>query len=444
MGLQLHEQKTQITNFKRGFRFLGQVFAGDLIIPSKSLKPTSLATSKPASSLRLIHADAPPKSTAMEQALIEALKAKQEPIPPPLFVALGYRVREEKTIEIQSDEISWRSGMSTLYLVHQGSSLRQEGERFWIQIADEPKLEIPIQEIDRILVFGNIQLSSTVIGTCLHRHISVVFLSQSGDYKGHLYSAEFCDLQVQQAQFSLQSDMDFQMSIARSIVWGKVMNSKQLLLRLNRKRRLETVATVIQNLSEYLSAVEISADLDSLRGYEGVAAAQYFKALGDLIVNPAFTFTERNRRPPKDPVNSLLSFGYTLLFNNVLSLILAEGLNPYLGNLHGSERKELFLGFDLVEEFRSPIVDSLVMLLINKKALSPTDFTWPDDNGGVYLTDPARRLFIQRFEDRLSEEVSHPDATLRVSYRRAIQLQVQRYKRSLLENVPYEAFLRSV
>jgi CRISPR-associated protein Cas1 len=123
---------------------------------------------------------------------------------------------------------------------------------------------------------------------------------------------------------------------------------------------------------------------------------------------------------------------------------LAEGLHPYLGNLHGSQKKELFLGFDLVEEFRSPIVDSLVMALVNKKAFSPTDFTWPDAEGGVFLTDPARRLFIQRFEDRLNEEISHPDVQAKVSFRRAIQLQVQRYQRCLLEGIPYEAFLRSV
>jgi len=322
--------------------------------------------------------------------------------------------------------------------------LRQEGERFWVQLGDESKLEIPLQEIERILVFGNIQLSAAVIGTCLRCHISVIFLSQTGSYKGHLYSAQFCDLQAQKAQFRLQEDEDFSLTVALGIVRGKLWNSRQLLWRLNRKRMLESVRLVIDDLDGYLTQIDAVKELDALRGYEGIAAARYFLALGQLIVNSAFSFTERNRRPPKDPFNSLLSFGYTLLFNNVLSLILAEGLHPYLGNLHGSQKKELFLGFDLVEEFRSPIVDSLVMALVNKKAFSPTDFTWPDAEGGVFLTDPARRLFIQRFEDRLNEEISHPDVQAKVSFRRAIQLQVQRYQRCLLEGIPYEAFLRSV
>ena len=203
------------------------------------------------------------------------------------------------------------------------------------------------------------------------------------------------------------------------------------------------MAELIAGITADIEAVETVDNLDSLRGYEGIGAVRYFSSLGELIVNPGFTFTERNRRPPKDPVNSLLSFGYTLLHNNVLSIILAEGLNPYLGNLHGSDRKELFLAFDMVEEFRSPVVDSLVLTLVNKKMIRPTDFTWPTQEGGVYLSEPARRLFIKKFEERIDSLVAHPDLQDKVSLRRAIQLQVRRYKRSLLESVPYEAFVRA-
>ncbi|KAM3096085.1 CRISPR-associated endonuclease Cas1 [Phormidesmis sp. 146-12] len=140
----------------------------------------------------------------------------------------------------------------------------------------------------------------------------------------------------------------------------------------------------------------------------------------------------------------MLSFGYTLLFNNVMSLILAEGLNPYLGNLHRSERKEPHLAFDLMEEFRSPIVDSLVIWLVNKSVLRPTDFTYPNAEGGVYLEEAARRVFLKHFENRISEGTSHPDVQGQVSFRRAIELQVKRYKRCLTESVPYQPFLRTM
>jgi CRISPR-associated protein Cas1 len=226
-------------------------------------------------------------------------------------------------------------------------------------------------------------------------------------------------------------------------VGGKLANSRQLLLRLNRKRQIPEVVVALTGLLQDIAGAEQAQTLDALRGHEGAAAARYFRALGQLIVNPAFTFTVRNRRPPQDPVNSLLSFGYTLLFNNVLSLLLAEGLNPYLGNLHGSEKKQTFLAFDLVEEFRSPVVDGLVIQLVNGRIFSPTDFTWPNEAGGVYLANTARRVFVQKVEARLSEEVSHPDVQTPVSYRRAMQLQIQRYKRSMLEGVPYEPFLRA-
>lgn len=124
----------------------------------------------------------------------------------------------------------------------------------------------------------------------------------------------------------------------------------------------------------------------------------------------------------------------------MLSLLLAEGLNPYLGNLHGSEKKKTFLAFDLVEEFRSPVVDSLVMQVINQKVFKPTDFTWPNQAGGIYLNEAAKRPFLRRFEKRLSLKVTHPDVQTPVSYRRVIQLQVRRYKQALLTEEPYEPY----
>jgi CRISPR-associated protein Cas1 len=337
--------------------------------------------------------------------------------------------------------------MSTLYLVQQGTTLRKEQGRFLVDLpgdqADEEQLAIPIQEIERVLVMGNIQLTNAAISSCLDAQIPVVFLSHTGFYKGHLWSAELSDLAAETAQFQRYSDSDFQLEMAKTLVWGKLVNSKQLLLRANRKRQHEVVEGEITGLTRDIRSVELVTALESLRGYEGTAAARYFSAFGQLLMNPGFSFTTRNRRPPTDPVNSMLSFGYTLLFNNVLSLILAEGLNPYLGNLHRSDRKEMHLTCDLMEEFRSPIVDSLVLTLINQQTMKPENFVISGHNGGVYLTDAARRTFLRNFEERISSKTKHPDVKGQVPYRRAIQLQIQRYKRTLLESVPYEAFLRT-
>ncbi len=446
MGLVLHPDKTHLTSFKQGFRFLGHVFSGDLVLPERKAESRGQKAetgARPGSGLRLVHSDAPAAKTPMEQAMVAALKASQKPIPPPLFVVLGYRVRQLQRVEITSNETIWRPGMSTLYLVHQGTTVKKEQGRYIVRVPKAAALEIPVREVERLLVFGNVQLTTAVMMECLENQVPVVFMSQMGDYKGHLWSAEYDDIHTERVQYQRQGEEDFKLATARAIVAGKLANSRQLLLRLNRKRQLPEVEVEVAALAALLESSAQAESLNALRGYEGAAAAKYFCALGQLIVNPAFTFTERNRRPPKDPINSLLSFGYTLLFNTVLSLLLAEGLNPYLGNLHGSEKKQTFLAFDLVEEFRSPVVDSLVIQLVNGRIFSPTDFTWPNEAGGIYLADTARRVFIQKVEARLSEEVSHPDVQMPISYRRVMQLQIQRYKRSLLEGVPYEPFLRA-
>lgn len=446
MGLQLHADKTRITNFEQGFRFLGHAFARDVVVRVKKPTEQKLQPVK-REELRLVHAEVSTQPTMMQQALVEALKTAGTPIPPPLFVVLGYAVRPVKSVEIDSDEIAWKSDMSTLYLVQQGTMLRKEQGRFLIQPPKEAEVEVPIREVERILVFGTIQLTAAVISTCLELQIPVVFLSQLGEYKGHLWSAESADLVVETAQFQRQQEEEFKLAMAREIVRGKLWNSKQLLLRLNRKRQLSEVAEAIEKLDgdrDSVSELGNTPTLDTIRGYEGAGAARYFAALNRLIVNPGFSLTERAFHPPIDPMNSLLSFGYTLLFNNVFSLLLAEGLNPYLGNLHGAERPKAYLAFDLMEEFRSPIVDTLVMKLVNQKILKPTDFTWPNEKGGVYVTNPARRIFLKYFEERMCEQVSHPDVKDPVSYRRVIQLQIQRYAKALLGNHSYEAFQRVI
>lgn len=443
--LVLHPEKTQITNFERGFRFLGYAFAKDVMVPltrqvRKPEQPPSTSTP-----YRIVHADAPPTGpTQMQLAMLEALKQEQKPIPPPLYVLLGYQVRKDGPVKIESKEEIWRTNMATVYLVDQGSVLQKHEGRFRIKRLKESTVEIPIREVERVLVFGNVQLTTQAMTVCLQQSIPVVFLSQLGLYKGHLWSAASEDVDCEAAQFRRWEDRAFQLETARAVAWGKLMNSKQLMLRLNRRRKSEVVTQAITGITADIAAVERANHVESLRGHEGVAAVRYFKALGHLITNEAFEFVGRTRRPPKDPVNSLLSFGYTLLYNNVMSLILVEGLNPYLGNLHRSERKNTHLAFDLMEEFRSPVVDSLVLRLVNKKIFQPTDFTWPKEQGGIYLTQQARRVFINKIEERLGDKISHPDVEGQVSYRRVIQLQVQRYKRSLLKGIPYEAFLRSI
>lgn len=335
--------------------------------------------------------------------------------------------------------------MATIYLIEPGTAIYKDNQRFVIWLPkEENKVEIPIREVERILVFGNIQISTQAMNACLDSKILVLFLSTSGQYKGHLWNLAATNLETELIQFEKHRDLNFQVVLSRAIVRGKLLNSKQLLLRLNRKRKVQNVKKAIQGITSDIEAIETIDNVDSLRGYEGIGAARYFPALGNLITNANYRFSQRNRQPPTDPVNSLLSFGYTLLFNNVLSLIITEQLTPYLGHFHYGEDKKPYLAFDLMEEFRSPIVDSLVLRLINNAVFSPEDFDQVPQTGGVYLNSTARRTFLKQFERRINEQTSHPDLQSKVSYRQAIQLQIRRYKSSLLEETIYEPFLRTV
>ncbi|NJM99744.1 MAG: CRISPR-associated endonuclease Cas1 [Phormidesmis sp. RL_2_1] len=334
--------------------------------------------------------------------------------------------------------------MSTVYLVQQGGVVAKKQGRFQFKVADEPQQDIPVREISKMLLYGNIHLTTPVISTCLYEHIPVFFLSQSGKYKGHLWSAQIGELTAELAQFERYGNEGFRLEMARAIVRSKLLNSKQLLLRLNRKRHSELVAQAVEGTDADLRSIEHSDSVDQLRGYEGSAAARYFPALGQLLQSEDFALLRRTRRPPTDPINALLSFGYTLLYNNVLSFILVEGLNPYLGNLHRSERKETHLAFDLMEAFRSPVVDSMVLRLVNQRMITAEDFQPPAENGAVYLRDAARRVFLQQFEARLSAVTAYGDRAEPVEYRRAMQLQVQDYKRAMMAGVAYEPFLRAV
>jgi CRISPR-associated protein Cas1 len=337
--------------------------------------------------------------------------------------------------------------MSLLYLTQQGSKLHKDHGRFVLSLPDQNAIDIPMSEVEQVMIFGNVQITTPTISACLNRHIPVVFLSQTGTYRGHLWNAEYDNYRAEAAQFERFNDESWQFTIAREIVKGKAWNSKQLLLKLNRRRQREEVAMAVTRIDRDLRSVDqltpSPAALDSLRGHEGAIAAHYFPALGQLITNPSFSLITRRRRPATDPVNALLSFGYMLLFNNVLSLLHLEGLNPYLGNLHRSDRHETQLAFDLMEEFRSPIVDTLVLTLLNQQVLEPEDFLPPKPDGAVYLNDASRRRYLQAFEDRIMTPAHHPDTPDSVPYRRIIQLQIRRYKQSLLEDVPYQSFHRT-
>ena len=431
LNLNIHTDKTIITSFHQGFRFLGHGFLDDAIFPvdkpkQKTQKQRNRKKKDDLESLQFKEEDVLQSSSLSVKNVTKSKQAAEE--------------KTSVTKNIQKN--FWSQPMATLYLLEQGTSLFKENLRFIIYVPEKEKFEIPIREVERILLFGNINLSTPAIAACLESQINVLFLSPSGRYKGHLWSKEFSHINTELLQYQFHNQPKFKLVVSQAIVRGKLINSKQLLLRLNRQRKNVAVQKAISGISSDLEAIESVADLDTLRGYEGISAARYFPALGQLITNSKLEFSQRHRQPPTDPINALLSFGYTLLFNNVLSLIIAEGLSPYFGNFHYGEKKKPYLAFDLMEEFRSPIVDTLVLSLINKSILKSEDFEWRSHDNSVYLNDKSRKTFLNQFESRINEKVTHLELQSQITYREVIQLQIRLYKRSLLSSTTYEPFLR--
>jgi CRISPR-associated endonuclease Cas1 len=334
---------------------------------------------------------------------------------------------------------SWSDAMTTLYITDQGAMLRVQDNQFQVYHHQELQLAIPASRVSHIILFGCCNLSHAAARLALWRKIPVVFLSQKGNYFGRLETAGQAEVDSLTQQVLKSQDGAFCQAMAATLVRGKLHNSRKVLQRLNYRHHQPIAANAIEELERLMARLEgaISPDssLEVLRGYEGQGAKLYFAGLGSLFSGP-FQFEKRTLRPPKDPINSLLSLGYTLLHQNMYSLVLAAGLHSHFGHLHTPRKGHPALVMDLIEEFRSPIVDSLVAYLINSKIFSEDDFTPPGDRDGVYLFPHGLKRFIKHWEDRMQMETTHPHTGFKVTYRRCLELQVREYTACLMGEQP--------
>jgi CRISPR-associated protein Cas1 len=324
----------------------------------------------------------------------------------------------------------------------QGCWLRKQSGRFVVTKNDELVLDIPVTKVEQILVFGTCFLSPAARRFCLHENIPVTFLSAHGRYYGELLSDARTNVARETLQYMRSIDEAFHVDTARRIVTAKLGNTRSLLQRRSDCHAL--IPGVIDDLQQLMKSVAQATSVNEIRGYEGKGAALYFGVFDQLIQADDFAFTTRQRRPPPDPVNAMLSFGYTLLFQNVRSLLHLHRLNPYFGSLHRGHNAHPALASDLVEEFRG-LIDRMVLGLINRGHMSAEDFLNktdedPERPSPCWIRPDARRRFIQRFERLMHREVTHPGTSYVVSYRRCIDLQVRAYIRHLEGARPYEPF----
>jgi CRISPR-associated protein Cas1 len=313
-----------------------------------------------------------------------------------------------------------------LYVAEQGTYLSLKQQQLQVWQGDNLLTSLPLQRLSHIVVFGRCTLSHAVVNRVLQQQIPVMFLTQSGRYCGRLSAEGLPDIDRLVAQVERSRDRQFVLTQAQQIVSGKLHNCRVLLQRLNRSRRDAEIRICIAQLKDWRDRALESPSLEGLLGCEGQGTRIYFQGLGRCI-QPPFTFSHRSRRPPTDSVNALLSLGYTLLYQTVFSLVRAVGLHPHFGNLHVPSSRYASLVSDLVEEFRAPLVDSVVVSLLNRGGVQPDDFFPADVRGAVYLRPAGLKRFLSAWQQRLQTSVTHPQVGEPILYVRAIELQVWDY-----------------
>lgn len=292
--------------------------------------------------------------------------------------------------------------MKSLYISQQGCYVSLRQETLIIKKGDAILAQAQIPFLEQIFILGKSQVTTQVIRVCLRRDIPIVYLSRMGYCYGRVMPIERGYRQL--ARYQQQLSTVERMIAARAVVHAKLKNSRVLLRRQKKRIDSQLLERVIDSL-DYLALQAKKADcIERLMGFEGAGAAQYFSGLAECFTNSEFVFTERTRHPPGNPVNAMLSFGYQILWNHLLSLIEIQGLDPYQACLHQSSERHAALASDLVEEFRAPIIDSLVLWLINSKAINANeDFVYRDS--GCYLNDSGRSKYLKFFLQRMDEEV---------------------------------------
>ncbi len=323
--------------------------------------------------------------------------------------------------------------MATLYLNEQRSIVKKRDGYLIVQYPDKRSIEVPLIKVSQVVVSGDVTLTTPALHTLLEMGIEVCFLSMYGHFRGRLSPPVAKNALLRREQYRAHADQERALKLAQVCVTGKLENMRTMLLRANRSLQDGEVAEATVAIRNMIHQVPQSMKIGSLLGIEGNGSAAYFGVFGKLL-RDSMTFVRRRRRPPTDPVNAMLSLGYTLLLHQVSSAVQVVGLDPYVGFLHQPRYGRPALVLDLMEEFRPIIADSVVLNIVNHRILSNQDFH--EELGVVHLKPEARKTFYAKFEERLQEELQHPYFGYRTSYRRCMELQVRLLGKWLTGEIP--------
>ncbi len=306
-----------------------------------------------------------------------------------------------------------RKLLNTLYVTSQGSYIHKEGETIIVEREQQKVLQLPVHTLGGIVCFGNVLCSPFLLGFCAEHDISISFLTEYGSFLASVRGPVSGNVLLRREQYRIADNSEKSAKIAANIVTGKLMNSRLVMNRAIRdhgdKIDIATIRRASSSIYRLIEELALAVDLDEIRGIEGMAASEYFAVFNQLIVDQKedFVFNERNRRPPLDPVNALLSFIYTLLVHDVRSALETVGLDPTVGFLHRDRPGRPGLALDLMEEFRPVIADRLVLSLINRRQVAPNGFK-KAESGAVVIDDSTRKTVLVEYQNRKQDEIFHP------------------------------------
>ena len=331
-----------------------------------------------------------------------------------------------------------RDDQVPLYVVGQGKTVRKRGERLEVWSYEEGKIsEARIREISKVCLYGSAEITTPAMVELMQRNVPVLHFTHGGWFQGIALGMSHKNVQLRIQQFRWAEKEERSLAIARKIVSGKIENCRVLLSRNDK----EIPGEVLESLKRLAAQAEGASQMQSLLGFEGAAAEVYFGRFGNMLKSSQnFSFQNRNKRPPKDPVNSVLSYLYGVLAKELFSTVLAAGFDPYLGFYHQPRYGRPALALDMMEEFRPVIADSSALTLFNKEELAGNDFI--RTGIGISLTPDARRKVIAGYERRMQSEVVHPIFGYRLSYRRILEVQARLLARVLSGEIKeYPAFV---
>lgn len=322
--------------------------------------------------------------------------------------------------------------MSYLYVCEQGATIGFADNRFQVKYKDGMLKSIPSEVLEVIEVFGKVQITTQCMEECLKRGVNVLYYSTNGAYFGRMISTNHVNVQRQRKQAKLGENEEFKRELSKKLIVAKIKNQIVILRRYARTRGVDIQRPVaeMQYMAEKVNSRN-TGEIEQIMGYEGRSARVYFQTLGKLI-EPEFAFQGRNRRPPRDPFNSMLSLGYSIMLNEIYGKLEGKGLNPYFGFMHKDREKHPTLASDLMEEWRAVLIDSTALSLLNGHELSGENFYTSMDQPGVFLDKDGFKIYIQKLENKFRTQnryLSYIDYS--VSFRRAIDLQIHQLVKAI-------------